>query len=207
MSIACCFIHNDVRNEIHYMFYSLVYKLKCHNRCKCLSHLDEVYMHRLRFRKSFDHKNSVDTTGMPTTTSYSTALSTSERKNSFAIGYPKNTPTDGVSSKSCLFSCLLGNQKNDFFGSTRRKSLYSLTDAYNRKKASITGLFNFQNSRLSKTNRSFSSDVNQETLESFLSPALANPNNTDQNEPNKIIKIVQKNVCFNELRGKSSSSK
>ena len=51
-SIACCFIHRDVRVEIILWAFDIVKKLKCLNRSSCIKYLETEYIPKLRRREN-----------------------------------------------------------------------------------------------------------------------------------------------------------
>jgi len=118
-SIACCFVHQEVRQEISCLFYITIYKLKCLNHFKFAAHIDDDYIHRLRYsgtkasgvaRMSVISESSAKMKPQKNRASISTSTTFQQEENR------------GFCSRfASLFLCILCDsvEKNDFYKSSR----------------------------------------------------------------------------------------
>ena len=159
-SIACCFIHRDVRVEIVLWAFDILKKFKCLKQLNCIKYLETEYIPKLRHRENRksvtpllakeiqnnnnNHSNHSNMNGSQTKSSLLTAKHTSSNASfipsfarfsisSYRSSRKRSTASSlGPETKICC--CLFANQKNDFYQNHNNNS-----NNNNHRKSSISG--------------------------------------------------------------------
>lgn len=123
VAIACCFIHQEVKLEIKILLSSFVIRMKCLGCCRCISHIDDDYIHSLRYSKSRNgHSASIGT--IENQVFMNNNQDRLLRKSKASIVWSTG--------KSKYLSCLFDNKEpNDFFRENPRKSSSMYRGSFN----------------------------------------------------------------------------